>query len=419
MTALAQAKQAQAKSPTTKDMLKQAVHSNKLISKKGVLERLFTMMFQGFVYPQIWEDPELDLEAMQIDDTSRIMTISSGGCNILNYLTESPRQIDALDLNQSHVAMAKLKFTALRHLPDYETFFKFFGEADTPENIENYDRYIKDRLDPVTRNYWEGWDPMIGRRINYFKKNVYRYGLLGKFIGMYHLAAKLYGQDMTDLLEANNMEEQNKIFHERIAPLFDKKFVRFCCNMPVSLYGLGIPPAQFEYLSESSGGDMAALLKERLRQLACDFDMKDNYFAWQAFGRGYDRENRQAVPRYLKKENYEHLKQSLHKCNVQLASLHDYLGQQPDRSLDRFVLLDAQDWMNQDVLNALWSEITRTSRPGARVIFRTAGFTSPLTNALEPELADKWDYDPDQAKEMIKKDRSSIYGGFHLYTLKD
>ena len=406
-------------SPSTKSMLKDAVHSNKLISRKGMLERLFTMMFQGFVYPQIWEDPELDLEAMEIDETSRIMTISSGGCNILNYLSENPRQIDAIDLNQSHVAMAKLKFAALKHLPNYDTFFRFFGEADNPENIENYDRYIKPHLDPVARKYWEGRNLSVGRRINYFKKNIYRYGLLGKFIGAYHSAARIYGQDMSVLLEAEDMEDQSRIFADRISPLFDKKFVRFCCNNPVSLYGLGIPPAQFEYLSESSGGDMAALLHERLRHLACDFDIKDNYFAWQAFGRGYDRENRRAVPRYLKEENYEPLKSRLGKCSVQLSSMHDFLGKQDDKSLDRYVLLDAQDWMNADVLNALWAEITRTARPGGRVIFRTAGLESPLENALVPEIRSRWDYDPEQAAEFIKKDRSSIYGGFHLYTLKD
>ena len=405
--------------PSTKSMLKDAVHSNKLVSRKGMLERLFTMMFQGFVYPQIWEDPELDIEAMALDETSRIMTISSGGCNILNYLSENPQQIDAVDLNQSHVAIAKLKFTALQHLPDYESFFRFFGEADNKENIENYDLYIKPHLDPAARKYWEGRDPLAGRRINYFKKNIYRYGLLGKFIGAYHSAAKIYGQDMAALLKAETQEEQSKIFAEKISPLFDKKFVRFCCNNPVSLYGLGIPPAQFDYLSESSEGDMAALLQERLRHLACDFDIKDNYFAWQAFGRGYDRENRRAVPRYLKEENYEALKSRLDKCSVQLSSLHDYLGSKEDKSLDRYVLLDAQDWMNAEVLNALWSEITRTARPGARVIFRTAGFESPLEKALVPEIRSRWDYDPEQAKDFIKKDRSSIYGGFHLYTLKD
>ncbi len=50
----------------------------------------------------------------------------------------------------------------------------------------------------------------------------------------------------------------------------------------------------------------------------------------------------------------------------------EYLTDCPPASRDRYVLLDAQDWMTDAQLTALWTEITRTARPGARVVFRTA-----------------------------------------------
>ena len=43
------------------------------------------------------------------------------------------------------------------------------------------------------------------------------------------------------------------------------------------------------------------MLRERVERLACDFPIHDNYFAWQAFGRGYDLESREAVPDYLQR----------------------------------------------------------------------------------------------------------------------
>ena len=109
-----------------KQLLKSAVHDHKLISKEGFLERLFTLSFRGFVYPQIWEDPEVDLEALKLTKDSRIMTIASGGCNVMNYLTESPEKVKAIDLNPAHVALTRLKVAAIKHLPDYESFFKFY-----------------------------------------------------------------------------------------------------------------------------------------------------------------------------------------------------------------------------------------------------------------------------------------------------
>ena len=48
--------------------LKGAVHRNRLMSKAGLLERLFTMAFKGLVYPQIWEDPSVDLEGLEIPE---------------------------------------------------------------------------------------------------------------------------------------------------------------------------------------------------------------------------------------------------------------------------------------------------------------------------------------------------------------
>jgi S-adenosylmethionine-diacylglycerol 3-amino-3-carboxypropyl transferase len=401
------------------DLLKNAVHDHKAFTPRGVLERLFTLSFRGFVYPQIWEDPEVDIEALKIDKKTRIMTIASGGCNVMNYLTESPERVMAIDLNPAHVALARLKIAAIKHLPDYESFFLFFGHADDKRNIENYDRYIAPHLDTFTKKYWDGWSPFRGRRINYFTKNLYQFGLLGRFISAVHILAKIYGQDPREIVNAKTREEQAEIFDRTLGPVFDKKFVKWICNMPPALYGLGIPPAQFDELSIAAHGDMAGLLKSRLRRLAVDFPIEDNYFAWQAFGRGYDRAYKKAIPRYLSETNYKYLKENADKVEVHHTTITGFLQSQPVNSLDCYVFLDAQDWMNAAQLNILWKEVVRTARPGARVIFRTAGDESPLTKALSAETLNRFDYDPSASIEAVKKDRSSIYGGFHVYTLKN
>jgi S-adenosylmethionine-diacylglycerol 3-amino-3-carboxypropyl transferase len=402
----------------TKELLQTAVvHDHPATSKRGMLERLFALMFRGFVYPQIWEDPEVDISALKLDSSSRIMTIASGGCNVMNYLTEGPEAVRAIDLNPAHVALTRLKLAAIKHLPDYESFFLFFGHADDKRNIENYDRYIAPHLDAFSRRYWEGWSIGRGRRINYFTKNLYQFGLLGRFISAVHILAKIYGQDPREIITAKTREEQAEIFDRTLGPIFEKPFVKWLCSFPVALYGLGIPPAQFDALSKSSGGDMAGLLKSRLRRLAVDFPIEDNYFAWQAFGRGYDRNRKVAVPRYLSQANYERLKKNADRVEVYHTTITGFLQSQPQSSLDCYVFLDAQDWMNADQLTELWREVLRTARAGARVIFRTAGETSPLTAALPAELLSPWQYDPSASAIAVPKDRSSIYGGFHVYTL--
>jgi S-adenosylmethionine-diacylglycerol 3-amino-3-carboxypropyl transferase len=91
------------------------------------------------------------------------------------------------------------------------------------------------------------------------------------------------------------------------------------------------------------------------------------------------------------------------------------LAEASQSSVDAFVLLDAQDWMTDAQLNALWAQITRTARPGARVIFRTADEPTLLPGRVDEAVLSRWSYDADRSRELTAQDRSAIYGGFHLY----
>src|SRR5262245_11856640 len=161
----------------------------------GLLEFLFTLAFKGLVYPQIWEDPEVDMEALAITSDCHVVAIASGGCNILSYLIADPRRITAVDLSRAHVALGRLKLAAARHLPSWEAFYRFFGEADGDANVKAYWRFLAPRLDAETRVYWEGRSAAgFGRRrVAVFGRNLYRHGLLGNFIGIGHALARLYG----------------------------------------------------------------------------------------------------------------------------------------------------------------------------------------------------------------------------------
>ena len=381
-----------------------------------LLDRAFALAFKGLVYAQIWEDPVVDMAALDIQPDSRIVTIASGSCNALSYLTANPAHITAVDLNTAHVALGKLKFAALRHLPDHAALRRFFVEADTKANIAAYKALLAPHLDDITRRYWEGRDLSFRRRISGFATGIYKRGMLGSFIGTAHIIAKLYRVDLKLILTAQSLEEQRQIFDEKIAPVFDKRFIRWLTSQPASLFGLGIPPAQYEALA---GNDrMAVVLRQRLEKLACDFSVKDNYFAWQAFSRGYGRAPDAPVPPWLELRNYKALQERINRIEVLHTSFTDHLTTQPDASLDRYVLLDAQDWMSDAQLTDLWSQITRTARTGARVLFRTAAEGTLLPGRVPEDILSRWDYSESQAQDLIRADRSSIYGGLHLYRFK-
>ncbi len=397
-------------------LLERAAHTRPAATKRGALERLFTLMFKGFVYNQIWEDPEVDLEALALGPGHRLITIASGGCNVLNYLAADPACIIAVDINPNHVALTRLKLAALAGLPSHAEFFRFFGSAKNKENGAAYDDFLSERLDAKTRRYWEKRIPLTGRRINMFARDLYRHGLLGRFIGLLHTIARLHGKKLDGLVSARSAAEQRAQFEAVLAPLFESRPIKLLSKSPISLYALGIPPAQYEELVAGSA-DPITVLRQRVEKLACDFPVHSNYFAWQAFARGYDLEHRQAIPAYLREEVYETIRSRTGRVEVHHASLIDFLKSQPPGSLHRYVLLDAQDWMTPDMLAQLWSEIDRTANArDGRVIFRTAGPDSPLPRKLPASLLAPWTYLEAESRSFHLKDRSSIYGGFHVYT---
>ncbi|MGI9377137.1 MAG: DUF3419 family protein [Tsuneonella suprasediminis] len=399
-----------------KRVIDDAVVRQEAGTKDKLLDRAFAFAFKGLVYAQIWEDPVVDMAGLDIRPDSRVVTIASGSCNVLSYLTADPAQIVALDLNRGHIALGHLKLAAAKHLPGYERFRRFCGDADHKENVALYHAHIAPHLDSESRKYWERRDISGRKRIAHFSRGIYRQGLLGRFIGLSHLMAKLYRIDLEAILDAPTLEDQRTAFETTLAPVFDRKFIRWLTNQPASLFGLGIPPAQFTHLA----GDerMAEVLRRRLEKLACDFAVADNYFAWQAFGRGYGKGEDAPVPPYLERRNYAAVRDRADRVSLRRTSYTDFLKGEPDSSLDRYILLDAQDWMNPVQLTELWREITRTARPGARVLFRTSAEPDLLPGRVDDAVLSQWDYRAQQSADLTRRDRSSIYGGVHLYVLR-
>jgi S-adenosylmethionine-diacylglycerol 3-amino-3-carboxypropyl transferase len=401
---------------TSGELVGAAVNRSKALSMNGALERAFTLAFRNLVYAQIWEDPVIDLEAMELTGESRIATIASGGCNVMSYLTAKPRRIHAVDLNTAHVALNRLKYAAAATLDDYDDFARFFVSAADARNADVYDAKLAPVLDRRTRDYWESRDGLGRRRITVFGRNIYKTGLLGRCIAMAHKIARAYGVDPSEITKATTRDAQVAFFEAKLAPLFDKRAVKLMLDHPMSLYGLGIPPAQYKELG-AGAPRMAVVVRDRLRKLACDFDLADNYFAWQAFARAYDPQG--PLPLYLQREHYSTIRAHADRVSIEHVSMTAFLASQPPESLDRYVLLDAQDWMGPDDLTQLWRQITRTSRTGARVIFRTAGAHTILPGKLADDVLAKWTYHERRSADLNVRDRSAIYGGFHIYSKAD
>jgi S-adenosylmethionine-diacylglycerol 3-amino-3-carboxypropyl transferase len=122
-----------------------------------------------------------------------------------------------------------------------------------------------------------------------------------------------------------------------------------------------------------------------------------------------------SLPPYLEAAGFGALRANAGRVRVLNRSLTEVLAVEAAGSTDGYALLDAQDWMSDAQLAALWLEVSRTARDGARVIFRTGGAADILPGRLSPDLLAGWRYDAAASAAGFAADRSAIYGGFDVY----
>jgi S-adenosylmethionine-diacylglycerol 3-amino-3-carboxypropyl transferase len=395
---------------------------NKPVStKQGILQRLFALWFDAFVYNQIWEDPRVDLQALGLDENSRVLTISSGGCNALNYLAKSPESVTAVDLNRHHIYLLNLKIAALKGLDNYEEFFDFFGRGKSDQAWELYKTRIKPHVDAQTREFWETGLLFRRDRITFFEKaGLYEHSRNAYFLRFFHRFARVFGCKPEEILKAKTSAEQEQLFKKHADPFFNNFVVKLLGKMPVTMFGLGIPPQQYDELKQdlTSDKNIIEIYRERVKRLACDYPISENYFAWQAFARKYDTKDRLAIPEYLKEENFETLRSNSSRITTSIGSVTGEIKNNPFGTFNRFVFLDAQDWMDEKTITELWRAIAENAESGSRIIFRTASAFSPVETRLPASLRERFVYEEEFSRELFKQDRASIYGGFHLYILK-
>jgi S-adenosylmethionine-diacylglycerol 3-amino-3-carboxypropyl transferase len=394
-------------------LIADAVRNSRGQDVATVWDRLFAFWFRRLVYTQIWEDPEADLAALQLPTGSTIVTISSGGCNALSYLTAQPAQVFAVDLNEAHLSLLKLKLAGLRTLSKYADFWQFFGEGASASNTELFRQRLWLALDSDARAYWDKRN-VIGRpRHAYFTDGFYRHGMLGRFIGLAHLVAKFARIDLAALLNGKTDAPKRTQALDRLHRLFHSTLARLVTGTPALLFSLGIPPQQRALLA--GGAPLNEVLYERLMRLINGHPNETNYFAWQALHRGYAGPGDNCLPPYLQRGQFERMRNGAGLIIPVHANLRLFLESLPARQVDAVVLLDSQDWMAPEEIRALWNAIDRTGSDNVRVIFRTAGAESPLENAELASLREVWCRDEKRSAIGFEQDRSGIYGGFHCY----
>ena len=368
-----------------------------------------TMHRHRLLYNACWEDPRLDRQLFQIQPDSRVLVITSAGCNALDYLLDDPDEVVAVDVNPRQNALLELKLALFRR-GDYEDLFAVFGHGAHP-NFPGLLAAIRQDLPPYAQAYWEEKQGYFNGRP--MRRSFYYHGTAGEVAWL--VRSLLLGLNrrvrswVHDLFEAGSFEEQSALY-QHIEPVLTALLHRGLLRQPLVLAMLGIHRSQLALIEQEHPGGVPDYLVAKLRRVFTQTPMRENYF-WRVYVQGSY--TRSCCPNYLKAENFPVLRERVHRVRVVTASLTDFLRADAGR-FTHATLLDHQDWLawrDPVALEAEWRTLLERSAERARILLRSAG---QMLDFLPAWLQDRLRFAPEQTSPLHLLDRVGTYGSLHL-----
>ena len=367
-----------------------------------------TVHQRNLIYNMCWEDPRIDRALLQLDPNSRVVVLTSAGCNTLDYLLDSPAEIHAVDMNPRQNALLSLKLALVKQ-QRFEDLFAMFGRGSHAAFQQVYGDLRCD-LPDYAQTFWD-------QKIGYFnqasqRRSFYYYGtsgLVAWVLSRYLLWRQDLGRQLFDLLDAPDLPEQRRIY-QALEPQLWGRLIAWLVRQPMTLAMVGVPRPQIRLISERHPGGIVGFVADKLRHVLTEVLIRDNYF-WRAYLTGSYTSS--CCPNYLRAEHFERLCTNRDRVMVHNATVSDFLRQNPGQ-YSHFVLLDHQDWLaahKPDALAEEWRLIFQNSRPGSRILLRSASLDASFLPAWVHRYVRFY---PKRSESWHRQDRVGTYGSLHF-----
>lgn len=329
------------------------------------------------IYNLSWEDPAVERDYLKLGKDDRILTISSAGCNVLDYLCSAPKLIVAADLNCAQLATLDLKLACIKTL-DYEKFFKLWGESDVKVFREFY--VLKLRPELALEESKKFWD-LHGDRL--FAENF-------MFVGTSGVMAKLLGP-LIKLGGLKSAMENGATSPPRgLGLAFCRWFLRTQKWILRTMAPLGgVPRAQLDLLER----EMHVIVDRIVEIIDKRLWVPDNYFY---YGYIVGKFTKKICPRYLKEENFQILKENAGAVIIHHGPLAEAAQREEAKKLGGFTvasLLDSMDWMPDTMIADQVAALVPMMCENSAVFWRSFATKvhSPVLAQLHPTLIPDYD----------------------------
>ena len=361
------------------------------------------------VFNTNWEDPDIDRKLLKIDKKSDILTISSAGTNLLEYLLDNPNYICSFDINPAQHALSQLK-AALFKNKEYHLIRELFIKGRSVDCKSILSNKITMHLDRRSKNFWN-------RHYSYFNPHgtgFYYKGTSGfiafvikKLLNLSPRRKKL----IQKIFEAESVSSQLIYYNELKDYLWSLK-TRFLSSVPLISNFLGIPAPQLRIITDQFGSPVE-YLKYTFGKMIENQLMNSNYF-WQVY---YYGKYEYQLPKYLKDENTELISENINRVSLKNDDLYSFL-KHSRKKFSHIVLLDHLDWFydNPHDLEQKWKLILSHAKQDAKILFRSASKNRHFHPSF---INDHIDFKDDLADKTHFKDKVGTYAKLNFGIVKN
>ena len=373
------------------------VHTKIGVVKDGAKPAVREKMYADILYANCWEDPQLDRAAFGIAKDDVVFSITSGGCNVLTFLLDDPRQVIALDINPHQGYLLELKMAAFRTLP-YEELLEFFGVRPCSARLRLYREKLRRELSADAARFWDGHPGQIGRGIIHAGRYEHYMRLLR------HTVVAGFGKRrlIRRLFEADGPAARERLYREKWQGVWWKLLTGVMLSR--WLNGLLFDQAFFAYLDRdfSFGRHFAAKAERALVRLP----MKENYFlSYILLGRFY---GETYLPIYLRRESYQPIRDRLDRVEIVTDTCESFFAGREESSISKFNFSNIFEWMSPAAFEALLRATVRVARDKAVLTYRNLLVFRERPPSLDGTIRPLRDL----AKSLHETDLSFIYDNY-------
>jgi S-adenosylmethionine-diacylglycerol 3-amino-3-carboxypropyl transferase len=173
---------------------------------------------------------------------------------------------------------------------------------------------------------------------------------------------------------------------------------------------LGVPAPQIKLIEDHYPGGVSAYVKDKLRHVMSDLPAGENYF-WRVYITGSY--TLSCCPNYLREENLAKLADRTDRIRTHTCTVSQFLQKHPG-IYSHYVLLDHQDWLAWHAPEELaeeWELILANSRPGTRILMRSAGLDLSF---MPSEIRARLRFFPERTGRLHLTDRVGTYGSLQF-----